>query len=124
MRYYNNINDIDHDDDNIYNYNIIKAFVNNVKKTDYIFTDGFIGFKSFMLKNMKSQKNEEGTISKISPEKTKLDKQNNTKKTIFSELKSMYKNTLKTPHASIAAGKPIRKNITRKLSRTLSRKHK
>jgi len=107
----------------IYNYNIIKAFAEKIRTTNYIFTDGFIGFKSFMLKNMKSQKNEEDINAKISPEKTKLDKQNKTKKTIFSEF---YRNTNKprTPQGSIAAGKPIRKNITRKLSRTLSRKKK
>jgi hypothetical protein len=106
----------------IYDYNIIKDFVEKVNE-NYIFTDGYKGFKSFMLKNMKSQKNEEDINVKISPEKTKLDKQNKTKKLIFPEF-NRNTNKPRTPQASIAAGKPIRKNITRKLSRSLSRKKK
>jgi len=51
----------------IYDYNIINNFVENIKKTYYIFTERFDGFKTFLMKHMNSETHEEIINEEINP---------------------------------------------------------
>jgi hypothetical protein len=51
----------------IYDYNIINDFVENIKKTDYIFTERFDGFKTFLMKHINSETHEEKINEEINP---------------------------------------------------------
>jgi hypothetical protein len=88
----------------IYDYNIINDFVENIKKTDYIFTGGYNAFKTFLLKHMNSEINEQVNppqnlmpLPQNNMQNLDVNNENKTNETIFTKFNphSMYDNNLK-----------------------------